>query len=129
METLLFIEEDAILKPASCQILSAASLRRRSAFAQAPVLEQALAAPRIARLERPARGDPVGAEMAKALPELAPGHDDARFVEIADPERPDRAFGLRPLRVMVFERQLAFGPDRGAERGRARLRPGLCRAR
>ena len=53
------------------------SLRGRDAFAQAPVLNEAPAAHRIARIERPARGDPVGAEMAKALPQLAPGHDHA----------------------------------------------------
>src|SRR5258708_17772057 len=87
-----FIEESAILAGGQRQIPSAASLRGRDAFAEAPVLEQAPAAQWIPRLERLARGDTVGAKMAEPLPEFAPGHDDARLFEIPDAEWPDRAF-------------------------------------
>src|ERR1700723_2971335 len=42
----------------------------RDAFAGAPIPQQPLAARWIARFERLARRDPVGAKMAKALPEF-----------------------------------------------------------
>src|ERR1700722_1964629 len=87
----------------------------RDAFAGAPILHQPLAARWIARFERLARRDPVGAKMAKALPEFAPGHYDPRLVEIADAERPDRARSLGALGVVVLERELMFGSDGGAD--------------
>src|SRR3984957_7915625 len=95
-------------------------LWRRAAFAGAPVFQQTSAAQRIARFERLARDYAVGAKMAEPLPEFAPGHDDARLVEISDAERPDRAFCAPALRVMIGKRELALGADSGADRGQVR---------
>jgi hypothetical protein len=71
---------------------------------------------RIARFEHPARSDTVRSKMAKPLPEFAPGHNDARLIEIADAEWPNRALGRGALCVAVGKRKLAFGPDSAANR-------------
>jgi hypothetical protein len=83
-------------------------LWRRTAFTGAPVFQQTSAAQRIARFERLARDYAVGAKVAETLPEFAPGHDDARLVEISDAERPDRAFSAPAKRVMIGKRELAL---------------------
>src|SRR5580698_9227327 len=75
----------------------------RAAFTGAPVFQQTSAAQRIARFER-----------------LAPGHDDARLVEISDAERPDRAFSAPAKHVMIGKRELALRADSGADLGEVR---------
>jgi len=106
------------------QILSVVLFRPRDAFGQAPVLEQSPAAERISLFEGSARGDPVGAKVAKRPSEFAPGQNHARLVEIADAERPDRAFSADALCVVVLERKFAFGPDGGANR--SQVQPGVA---
>ena len=89
----------------------------RDALHLAPFLQQHLAPARIARLDRRQLEDPVGAEMAEALAQLAPRHHHADLVEEAEREGPDHAPGLRPLRPAIGDGQLVLGPDRPAHRG------------
>jgi hypothetical protein len=71
----------------------------------------------IALLEERSRYHAIGAEAAEVGPQLAPRDQHARDLRVADGHRPDRALRDRALLVLVLERDLLAGADRGAQRG------------
>src|SRR5208337_2281581 len=77
-------------------------------FRTSPILEQ-----RAARLGRALVDDgdarhPVEAEMAEALPHLAPGGEHQNLVEKPDRDRPDHPVRAAPLLVGIGEGELAL---------------------
>src|ERR1700682_4476360 len=82
-----------------------------------PLLQQSLAAARIARLGDGEARDPVGAEMAGILPQFAPRYEDMHPVEETQRKRPDQALRIRTASVAIADRDFAFGADRLAHDG------------
>src|SRR5579859_6890348 len=68
-------------------------LWRGDAFGLAPLLLQFTTPARIPCLGNVEGDDAIGAEMPDRAAQLAPGGDDANAIEVAERERPDRAFG------------------------------------
>src|SRR5579871_3553926 len=79
-----------------------------NALGLAPFLQQLAAAARIARPGDVERDNAVGTEMANRAAQLAPRRNNAHAIEIAERERPDRAFGLTHLVVAIADRDLAL---------------------
>src|SRR5215468_4468954 len=96
-------------------------LLRWDVLHRAPFLEERLAPAGIAALGEREPGDAVGAEMAIALPELAPGGDHAGAIKEAERERPDRAPGLLGMPVAIADAELALLPDRVADGRQLRI--------
>ena len=60
---------------------------------------------------------PVGAKVAKALAQLAPGRHDAAAVEIGHRKGPDQALGQAAVLVLIVQHHLVLGADRAAQSG------------
>ncbi len=79
------------------------------------------AAFRIALIQRLGKGHAVGAEIAEALAQLAPGRKDAAFVPVAQQHGPDHALTLLAIAVAVPQRHLPAFQNSLPQHGRIDL--------
>jgi len=102
----------------------------RDSFSCAPILQQDLAAARVALVNGLHLADAVGPEMPEILAHLASRHDDAHTFEQAQRERPDGPPRIAAIFVEIADAQFALAADRPAYERQFAVTGGnrLCRA-
>src|SRR5260370_17274195 len=86
------------------------SVEIRSALGAAPFLHQHAAAAWVALRGGRGGGDAVGAEMAEAVAQLAPGGEDARALVEGERDGPDAALGALAGLVALDDPDLLLAP-------------------